>query len=30
MFVIGLNVSPFRASSVNEDYEYKIALCKKT
>ena len=23
------NVSPFRASSVNEDYEYKIGLCKK-
>ena len=34
MFVIGFiintsNVSPFRASSVNEVNKYKIVLCKK-
>ena len=23
------NLSPFRASSVNEDYGYRIGLCKK-
>ena len=29
MFVTGLILQTFRASSVNEEYEYKIGLCKK-